>query len=53
MFPYTGLSLAVRWLADRGSWLAVVDGLLPWDRAWAKIAPSMVLLNLIMNVLTH
>lgn len=46
VFPYTGLSLAV-W------WLAVVDGLMPWDRARAKIAPSVVLLTLVMNVLTQ
>ncbi len=29
-FPNSGLSLAVRWLADRVNWLAVVDGLLFW-----------------------
>ena len=29
-FPNSGLSLAVRWLADRANWLAVVDGLLFW-----------------------
>ena len=53
IFPGTGLSLAVRWLADQVNWLAVVDGLLPWDRARAKIAPSVVLLTLVMNVLTQ
>ncbi len=52
-FPNTGLSLAVRWLADRVNWLAVVDGLLPWDAQRAKIAPSTVLLTLVMNVLTQ
>lgn len=52
-FPATGLSLAIRWLADRVNWPAVVDGLLPWDPQRAKIAPSVVLLTLIMNVLTQ
>jgi len=52
-FPNTGLSLAVRWLADRVNWIAVVDGLLPWDAQRAKIAPSTVLLTLVMNVLTQ
>jgi hypothetical protein len=53
IFPATGLSLVIRGLADRVNWLAVVDGLLPWDAQRAKIAPSVVLLTLIMNVLTQ
>ena len=53
IFPATGLSLGIRWLRDRVNWLAVVDGLLPWDLQQAKIAPSVGLLTLIMNGLTQ
>ncbi len=52
IFPHTGITLATRILADRVNWLAVVDQLLPWDPVRARIAPSIVLLTLIMNVLT-
>lgn len=31
----------------------MVDGLLPWDAERAKLAPSTVLLTLVMNVLTQ
>lgn len=53
VYPHTGIALAVRWLADRLNGLAVVDGLLPWDRARSRIAPSVLLLTLIINVLTQ
>ena len=53
IFPGTGLSLVVRWLADRVNWLAVVDDGLPWDRDRARIAPSVILLMLVINVLTQ
>ena len=53
IFPNTGIALATRVLADRVNWLAVVDQLLPWDPARARIAPSVVLLMLVMNVLTQ
>jgi len=52
-FPHTGTALAVRLLADRVNWLSVVDTLLPWDRARSRIAPSILLLTLVINVLTH
>ena len=52
IFPHTGITLATRILADRVNWRAVVDQLLPWDPVRARIAPSIVLLTLIMNVLT-
>lgn len=45
--------MATRVLADRVNWLAVVDDILPWDPARARIAPSIVLLMLVMNVLTQ
>ena len=51
IFPGTGLSLVVRWLADRVNWLAVVDDSVPWDRDRARIAPSVILLMLVINVL--
>ena len=53
LFPHTGIALAMRVLADRVNWCAVVDGILPWDSARARIAPSVVLLTLLMNVLTQ
>ncbi len=52
-FPHSGTALAVRLLADRVNWLSVVDTLLPWDRARSRIAPSVLLLMLVINVLTH
>ena len=52
-FPHTGTALAVRLLADRVNWLSVVDTLLPWDPARSRIAPSVLLLTLVINVLTH
>ncbi len=48
IFPYTGITLATRILADRVNGLAVVDQLLLWDPARARIAPCIVLLTLIM-----
>ena len=53
IFPNTGIALATRVLADRVNWLAVVDQLLPWDPARARMAPGVVLLMLVMNVLTQ
>lgn len=53
IFPNTGIALVTRVLADRVNWLAVVDHMLPWDPARARIAPSIVLLMLVMNVLTQ
>ena len=53
IFPNTGIALATRTLADHVNWLAVVDQLLPWDSARARIAPSVVLLMLVINVLTQ
>ncbi len=53
LFPHTGIALATRVLADRANWLAVVDRILPWDPARARIAPSVILLMLVMNVLTQ
>lgn len=53
IFPNTGVALATRVLADRTNWMAVVDGILPWDPARARIAPSILLLMLVMNVLTQ
>ncbi len=52
-FPHSGTALAVRLLADRVNWLSVVDTLFPWDRARSRIAPSVLLLMLVINVLTH
>jgi len=43
----------VRFLADRVNWLSVVDTLLPWDQARSRIAPSILLLMLGVNVLCH
>ncbi len=51
--PRSGTALAVRYLADRINWLSVVDTLLPWDPIRARIAPSVVLLMLVINVLTY
>lgn len=53
LFPNTGIAWATRVLADRVNWLAVVDQVLPWDPARARIAPSVVLLMLVINVLTQ
>lgn len=53
IFPNTGIALAARVLADRVNWLSVVERLLPWDPARARIAPSVILLMLVMNVLTQ
>ena len=53
IFPNTGIALATRVLAHRTHWMAVVDDILPWDPARARIAPSTLLLMLIMNLLTH
>ena len=52
-FPHSGTALAVRLLADRVNGLSVVDTLLPWDPARSRIAPSVLLLTLVINVLTH
>lgn len=46
LFPNTGIALATRVLA-------VVDEILPWDPARARIAPSLVLLMFVMNGLTQ
>ncbi len=43
----------MRLLADRVNWLSVVDTLFPWDRARSRIAQSVLLLMLVINVLTH
>jgi hypothetical protein len=40
IFPNTGFALETRSLADRVNCLAVVDQLLPWDPARARIAIS-------------
>lgn len=48
LFPHTGIALATRFLADRANWLAVVDRIIPWDSARARIAPSVILLMLVM-----
>ena len=53
LFPHSGTAFAVRLLADRVNWLAVVDTIIPWDPARARIAPSVLLLMLVMNVLSH
>ena len=37
IFPTTGIALATRALADCVNWLNVVDQLLPWDPARARI----------------
>lgn len=52
-FPHTGAALAVRLLADRVNWLAVVDAIIPWDPARPRITPSVLLLMLVINVLSH
>ena len=52
-FPHSGTALAVRLLADRVNWLSVVDTILPWDQDRSRIAPSVLLLMLVINVLTH
>ena len=52
-FAHSGTALAVRLLADRVNWLSVVDTLLPWDPIRSKIAPSVLVLMLVINVLTH
>ena len=52
-YPRSGTAVAVRYWADRLNWLAVVDTLMPWDPCRARIAPSAVLLMLVINVLTY
>lgn len=52
-FPHSGTAVAVRVLADRVNWLSVVDGIIPWDSARARIAPSVLLLMLVSNVLSR
>ena len=52
-FPHTATALAVRLLANRVNGLSVVDTLLPWNPARSRIAPSVSLLTLVINVLTH
>ncbi len=52
-FPQSGTAFAVRLLADRVNWLSVVDAIIPWDRARSRIAPSVLLLMLVINVLSH
>lgn len=34
-------------------WLSVADTILPWDQDRSRIAPSVLLLMLVINVLTH
>lgn len=53
VFPEAGLALAVRLLAERWNWCAVVDTLLPWDTARTQTPPSMLVLTLVMNVLAQ
>ncbi len=53
LFPHSGTAFAVRLLADQVNWLAVVDTIIPWDRARARLAPSVLLLILVMNVLSR
>ena len=53
LFPHTGIALVTRILVDRVNWLAVVDQLLPWDRARSRISPGIVILTLVINVLTQ
>jgi transposase len=52
-FPQSGTAFAVRLLADRVNWLSVVDTIIPWDRARARISPSVLALMLVINVLSH
>lgn len=52
-FPQSGTAFAVRLLADRVNWLSVVDGIIPWDQARSRIAPSVLLLMLVINVLSQ
>ncbi len=52
-FPHSGTAIAVRFLADRVNGWSVVDTLLPWDPARSRIAPSILLLMLVINVLCH
>jgi len=52
-FPHSGTAFAVRLLADRLNWLSVVDSIIPWDRARARISPRVWLLMLVINVLAH
>ncbi len=52
-FPQSGTAFAVRLLADRVNWLSVVDTIIPWDRARARISPSVLVLMLVINVLSH
>ena len=53
IFPQAGLPLAIRLLAERVQWEAVVDALLPWDPVRTQTPPSRLLLALVMNVVTH
>ena len=53
VFPQAGLPLAIRLLAERVQWDAVVDALLPWDPVRTQTPPSRLLLALVMNVVTH
>lgn len=53
MLPGAGLPLVIRLLADRINGGPVVDGLLPWDRDRTHVAPSVLLLTLLMNVLSQ
>ena len=52
-FPGAGLPLAIRLLAERWNWCAVVDTQLPWDPARTQTPPSTLFLLLVMNVLSH
>lgn len=53
IFPQAGLPLAIRLLAERVQWEAVVDALLPWDPVRTQTPPSRLLLALVMNVVTQ
>jgi len=53
LLPGAGLPLVIRVLADRIQWGPVVDQLLPWDRNRTQTPPSVLLLGLVMNVLSH
>ena len=53
VFPQAGLPLALRLLAERVQWEAVIDALLPWDPVRTQTPPSRLLLALVMNVVTQ
>jgi len=52
-FPPSGSTIAARCLADRVNGRSVMDTWLPWDQARSRIAPNILLLMLVINVLWH